>query len=133
MSSGTVRVIVISGRTLSQGRAMEKGKITQEYEDAVAICELGSKAMEILGVENGESVVVKTDLGKITLKAKLDKNLNDGMAFIPCGPYFNYLLGSYTQYTGMPGFKSLEATIAAAPGAKVPTIEKLATMVKERA
>lgn len=132
MSSKSVKVIVTSGRTLSQGRAMEKGKITPEYEDAVAICELDSKAMETLGIENGQTVVVKTKLGKITLKAKLDKNLHEGMAFIPCGPYFNYLLDSYTEFTGMPGFKSMEATIAAAPRAKIPSVEELTKMMKEK-
>jgi formylmethanofuran dehydrogenase subunit D len=111
---------------------MEKGKITPDYEDAVAICELDSKAMETLGIENGQTVVVKTELGKITLKAKLDKNLHEGMAFIPCGPYFNYLLDSYTEFTGMPGFKSMEATIVAAPGAKIPSVEELTKMMKEK-
>ncbi|MDH4214653.1 MAG: tRNA CCA-pyrophosphorylase [Candidatus Thorarchaeota archaeon] len=131
MSSGSVKVRLVSGRTLSQGRAMEKGKITQEYEDAVAICELGSKTMEALGIENGDIIVVKAALGKINVKAKLDKNLQEGMAFIPCGPYFNYLLDAYTQLTGMPGFKSLEATINAAPGAKIPTVKEITQMMKE--
>jgi formylmethanofuran dehydrogenase subunit D len=131
MSSGSVKVVVTSGRTLSQGRAMEKGKMTQDYENAVAICELDPIAMNALGVDNGETIVVKTELGKITVKAKLNKKLSEGIAFIPCGPYFNYLLESYTQHTGMPGFKSLEVTIDAAPGAKVPTVEELTQMLKE--
>jgi formylmethanofuran dehydrogenase subunit D len=38
MNSGSVKVLLTSGRTLSQGRAMEKGKITSDYEDAVAVC-----------------------------------------------------------------------------------------------
>ena len=36
--SGTVKVLVTSGRTLSQGRAMEKGKLTEDYEKAVEDC-----------------------------------------------------------------------------------------------
>jgi formylmethanofuran dehydrogenase subunit D len=131
MSSGSVKVQLISGRTLSQGRAMEKGKITQDYEDAVAICELGPTTMEVLGIENGETIVVKAALGKINVKAKLNKKLQEGMAFIPLGPYFNYLLDEYTQFTGMPGYKSLEATITAAPGAKIPTIEEMTQKMKE--
>lgn len=110
---------------------MEKGKITQDYEDAVALCEMGSTTMEALGIENGDTVIVKTGLGKINVKAKLNKNLPEGMAFIPCGPYFNYLLDSYTQCTGMPGFKSLEVTITAARGAKIQTVEELTQKMKE--
>lgn len=129
--SGTVKVLVTSGRTLSQGRAMEKGKITHEYENAVAVCELDTTAMESLGIENGATIVVKSGIGEIAVKAKLNKMLHPGLAFIPCGPYFNYLLDSYTQHTGMPGFKSLTVSIDAAPGAKILTVEELAQMMKE--
>ena len=127
----SVKVLITSGRTLGQGRAMEKGKTTVDYYDAVAVCELDSTAMEALGVENGETVVITTEVGKINVKAKLNKELHEGMAFIPCGPYFNYLTDAYTQFTGMPGFKSIEATIDAAPGAKIPTIEEITQMMKE--
>ena len=129
--SGTVKVLVTSGRTLSQGRAMEKGKITLEYENAVAVCELDTTAMESLGIENGETIVVKSGIGEIAVKAKLNKMLHPGLAFIPCGPYFNYLLDSYTQHTGMPSFKSLTVSIDAAPGAKISSVEELAQMMKE--
>ena len=129
--SGTVKVLVTSGRTLTQGRAMEKGKTTQDYENAVAVCELDSTAMESLGIENGATIVVKSALDEITVKAKLNKMLHPGMAFIPCGPYFNYLLDSYTQHTGMPGFKSLAVSISAAPAAKIPTVGELTQMMKE--
>ena len=127
----SIKVLVTSGRTLSQGRAMEKGKTTEDYYNAVALCELDSTAMETLGIENGDTVVIKTELGKINVKAKLNKQLHEGMAFIPCGPYFNYLLDSYTQYTGMPCFKSIKATIDAAPGAKIPSVEEVTQMMKE--
>ncbi|MFW9844590.1 MAG: molybdopterin dinucleotide binding domain-containing protein [Candidatus Thorarchaeota archaeon] len=129
--SGKIEVLVTSGRTLSQGRAMEKGKITPDYEDAVAVCELDETAMETLGIENGATIVVKSGLGKIAVKAKLNKKLHPGIAFIPCGPYFNYLLDAYTQHTGMPGFKSLSVSIDAAPGAKISSVEELAQMMKE--
>lgn len=131
MMSGTLEVLVTSGRTLSQGRAMEKGKITQDYEDAVAICELDATAMESLGIENGDTIIVKSGIGKIAVKARLNKKLHSGIAFIPCGPYFNYLLEAYTQHTGMPGFKSLKVSIDAAPGTKISSVEELAQMLKE--
>ncbi len=131
MSNGSVNVLLISGRTLGQGRAMEKGKLTPEYEKAVAVCELDTTAMEALGIKNGETVVIQTEYGKTTVIAKHDKLLSPGIAFIPCGPYFNLLLGSYTQHTGMPGFKSLSASIAAAPGASIMSVEELSKILKE--
>jgi formylmethanofuran dehydrogenase subunit D len=131
MSSGSVKVILTSGRTLGQGRAMEKGKITSDYENAVAICELDSTAMEALSIKDGDTVVVKTEIGKTTVKAKLNKDLHPGIAFIPCGPYFNLLLDSYTQHTGMPGFKSLAASISAAPGASILSVDELTKTLRE--
>jgi len=131
MNSGSIKVLATSGRTLGQGRAMEKGKLTVDYEEAVAVCELDPTAMESLGIENGETVVVKSGIGEIAVKAKLNKDLPPGIAFIPCGPYFNYLLDSYTQHTGMPGFKSLAVTIDAAPGTKISSVEELAKINKE--
>jgi len=131
MSNGSIKLLATSGRTLSQGRAMEKGKITSDYQNAVAVCELDSTALESLGIENGETIIVKSGIGEIAVKAKLNKMLHPGIAFIPCGPYFNFLLDSYTQHTGMPGFKSLEVTIDAAPGAKISTIEELIQLMKE--
>jgi len=133
MSSGSVKVLVISGRTLGQGRAMEKGKTTSDYESAVAVCELDATAMEALGIKDGEAVVVQTELGRTTVRAKLNKDLHPGIAFIPLGPYFNSLLDSYTQHTGMPGFKSLHASIVAAPGASIPSVEELTKFSKEAA
>ena len=131
MSGGSVNVLLISGRTLGQGRAMEKGKLTSDYEKAVAVCELDTTAMEALGIEDGEKIDVKTEYGRTTVRAKHDKLLTPGIAFIPCGPYFNLLLDSYTQHTGMPGFKSLSASITAAPGASITSVEELSKILKE--
>ena len=119
----SVNVLLTSGRTLNQGRGLEKGKTSQEYQDAVAVCELDSSAMETLGLENGDTVSVKTEFGETIVKCKLDKNLDAGMAFIPLGPYFNKLIESDTQHSGMPHYKAVEATITAAKGAAIKNVE----------
>jgi len=131
MSKGNIEVVVTSGRTLSQGRTMEKGKITQEYTDAVGICELDSTAMETLGLENGDVILVKSDIGKTFVKSKLNKQLHPGIAFIPCGPWFNELIGSDTMQTGMPSYKTIKVTISAAPQEKVLSSDDLASSYKE--
>ncbi|NHJ14582.1 MAG: tRNA CCA-pyrophosphorylase [Candidatus Thorarchaeota archaeon] len=131
MTAKSVKVLLTSGRTLSQGRTMEKGKITPEYGEAVAICELDGTAMEYLGINEGEAVIVKTKFGKAVVHAKLNKSLHPGVAFIPCGPYFNLLIDSNTQYTGMPGYKSLEASVSAGAGARVLSVEDLIEKMKE--
>ncbi len=125
MSKESIKVIVTSGRTLGQGRAMEKGKITQDYVDAVGICELDQTAMQFLGLENGDIVLVQSKIGKTIVKSKLNKQLHNGIAFIPCGPWFNELIGSDTQQTGMPSYKSIEVIVSSAPEASVSGIEEL--------
>ena len=118
----SIDVTITSGRTLTQGRTMEKGKTRQDYEDAVAICELDETAMQTLGLEKDDVVLVQTDLGKTYVKSKLNKNLHPGLAFIPCGPYFNEIIGSDTNQSGMPNYKTVKATISAAKGSKVKPI-----------
>lgn len=121
-----VKVTLISGRTLMQGKTMEKGKTSQEYFDAVSYCEIDATTLETLGIKAGDSILVETQLGKVVVRSKLDKNLTPGIAFIPCGPYFNALIGSYTGQTGMPIYKNIEATIFAAPEEKILTIDDIA-------
>lgn len=126
----SIEVVVTSGRTLNQGRMMEKGKITQEYADAVCMCELDPTAMETLGLENGDLVTIQTQSGKTVVKSRLNKGLHPGIAFIPCGPWFNELIGSDTQQTGMPSYKSITATISATPQASIIGVDELAESYK---
>jgi len=130
MTAKSVRVLVTSGRTLGQGRAIEKGKTSQEYVDAVAVCELGTTAFEALGIEEGDVVVVRSENGKTVVKSKLNEDVQAGTAFMPCGPYFNALVGSYTQQTGLPEFKAVEATVSPAPNSKVLSIDEMARTSK---
>ncbi|MHA1480424.1 MAG: molybdopterin dinucleotide binding domain-containing protein [Candidatus Thorarchaeota archaeon] len=131
MSKQSIEVVVTSGRTLNQGRMMEKGKLTQEYEDAVSICELDTSAMETLGLKNGDPVAIQSKIGKTIVKSKLNKSLHPGIAFIPCGPWFNQLIGSDTQQTGMPSYKSVSVEITAAPEGSVIGIDELTRSYRE--
>jgi formylmethanofuran dehydrogenase subunit D len=130
MNIQSIEVVVTSGRTLSQGRMMEKGKTTQEYADAVCMCELDATAMETLGLKNGDLVTIQSQSGKTVVKSRMNKGLDPGIAFIPCGPWFNELIGSDTQQTGMPSYKSITATISATPNASIIGIEELAESYK---
>ncbi len=123
MSRVGIKVIVTSGRTLNQGRAMEKGKNSQQYIDAVAICEIDAISMNSIGVQDGDIIRVESLLGETVVKVKTGKDMEPGIAFIPCGPYFNELIGSDTQQTGMPSYKSIDAIVIPAPGSKIRDID----------
>ncbi len=125
MNKVGVKVTLVSGRTLMQGKTMEKGKTSQEYFEAVSYCEIDATTLKALGIEAGDPIQIETQLGTVVVRSKLNKNLTPGIAFIPCGPYFNALIGSYTGQTGMPIYKNIEATIFPAPEEKIPTIDEI--------
>jgi len=90
--------------------------------EAVAICELNSKDMDALGIDDGQPVRVSTPNGSIVVSAKRSENVGEGVFFIPNGPWANLLVSETTRGTGMPTYKGLEALVHAATGEKVPTI-----------
>ncbi|MHA2379878.1 MAG: molybdopterin dinucleotide binding domain-containing protein [Candidatus Thorarchaeota archaeon] len=131
MSDVGVKVVLTSGRTLKQGKAMELGKLNQEYIDAVAICEMDKSTLAALGVEEGDPVRVKTDYGSVVVRSSLDRRAEPGIVFIPCGPYANAILDSDTLESGMPGFKTLDAKILPAKGESVLSTEELLKIMTE--
>lgn len=115
-----IEVILITGRTISQGEALERGKLYDAYTDAVAICELDPEDMERLSITEGDTVKVSTETGDVALKAvKSTQAPHVGIAFIPLGPWANAITGPGSDSTGMPPFKGLEVKIEPAKDARV--------------
>ena len=131
MSRVGVEALLTSGRTLKQGRAMELGKLGQEYLKEVAICEMDKVTLEALGLNEGDPVYVETMHGSVIVTSKLDRRAEPGIVFIPCGPYANAVIGSDTEGTGMPGFKGIIAKLFAAKGETVPDVKDLLKQMVE--
>jgi len=121
-----IEVILITGRTISQGEALEKGKLYDAYTNATATCELDPEDMERLGITEGDTVRASTETGEVALKAvKSTQAPHEGIAFIPLGPWANAITGSGTDSTGMPSFKGLRATIEVAKDASILSAREL--------
>ncbi|NOZ82712.1 MAG: hypothetical protein GXN98_02685 [Euryarchaeota archaeon] len=120
-----MRFTLITGRTVAQGDAMEKGKTEEDFAKACAVVELDGEDMEKLGVKDGETVKVKTTEGELVLVARKAAGEQRGVAFVPLGPWANYLIGTGTGGTGMPPYKVIEAEITPAPGERVLELEEL--------
>ncbi len=120
----SMRFTLITGRTVAQGDAMEKGKTEEEFMKACAIVELDPEDMEKLGVREGDTVRVKTSEGELVLWVRKAPGEQPGVAFIPLGPWANYLIGGDTEATGMPPYKVVDAEITPERG-KVPSLEEL--------
>lgn len=121
-----VKVRLVSGRSIGQGKGKELGKFSQQYFQSVAICELSSDDMNILAVPEGGNVRVKTDFGDVVVTAYTSKqSLPKGIAFMPYGPWANRVTDPETHGSGMPSLKGIEAEVSPALKEEVPTLETL--------
>lgn len=104
----TLKVTLITGRTISQGVNLEN-KSSSDYLDATACCEMNPKDTALLGKAN--NVKVKTKHGEVVVKPKENSGNPEGIAFIPMGPWANAVVDPDTKGCGMPGFKGIQAEI----------------------
>ena len=119
MNDDGVQVYLTTGRTLRQGSSMESGKLTREYQDAVAVCEMDETSLDALGVVDSGLVRLESEYGSVVVKAKLNRRASAGIVFVPCGPYANVVLGPDTGESGMPEFKGLLCRVFAAQGEQI--------------
>jgi len=106
----TLKVTLITGRTINQGANLEN-KTSSDYMDATAYCEVNSKAAGLLGKPG--NVRVRTEYGDVIVKLKENNGNPDDIAFIPMGPWANAVVDPDTKGCGMPGFKGIPAEIEA--------------------
>lgn len=125
-----VKVTLISGRTTKQGMGLEVGKTSNEYFESVSYIELSKIDGERLDIAEDDVVEVKTQHGTINVSSRLSDDLESGIAFIPYGPWANRLFGSFTDGTGMPSFKGINAEIYSAIGENIPTLENLVNLLR---
>ncbi len=105
-----VKVKLISGRTVAQGQNLDN-KLSEEYFNAVALCELNARDMERIGISSDENVKVRTEYGEVVVKAKQGTGYPEGIAFIPMGPWANAVVSGDTKGAGMPQYKGIDAEI----------------------
>lgn len=101
---------LITGRTVRQGITLHDGKTTETYKKEVGVVYMNGEDMEELGINEGSSVLLKTDFGQVVVKA-VKGNLPKGMVFMPYGPWANMLTSADTHGIGMPDLKGLRLQI----------------------
>lgn len=121
----TLKVLLITGRSLRQGVGKEFGKGDEKYMESVSLCEISPKDLEAIGAKSGSNIRIKTQYGSVVVKAVSSESIKPGMIFIPYGPYSNILLGGDTNSSGMPTFKGVYAEIEPAIEERVLTIKEL--------
>ncbi len=130
MAIPSVRVILTTGRTIGQGKAIESGKTSQEYIDSTAVCELHESVLQRIGVKNGELICVRTACGAVCVRARTNsQSERKDLAFMPVGPYANVLVGGDTAHLGMPDLKHIEAEVSRADGMVLKSPQELLSSI----
>jgi len=121
-----LKVSLLTGRTIDQGTGKEVGKLSEEYQKSVAICQMDPEDMKFLGVKENNNVKVITDFGSVVMKAvKSARVPHPKVAFIPYGPWASIIMNPKTHGTGMPSLKGIPAEIEPAPEERVLTLHDL--------
>ena len=121
-----LKVSLLTGRTIDQGKGKEMGKLSKEYLESVVICQMDPNDMKSLGVKENTNVKVITDFGSVILKAvKSARSPHPRVVFIPYGPWASLIMNPRTHGTGMPSLKGVPAEIEPAPNKKVLSLRNL--------
>jgi formylmethanofuran dehydrogenase subunit D len=106
-------MILIGGRTSSQGTSVCAGKFGAEYVNVSSTLEMNADDMARLGLKDNDSVRVSSATGQIVARCKgrAVKDLPSGVVFIAYGPLSSALMDGDTAGSGMPLSKSIDVQI----------------------
>lgn len=105
-----IDVKLISGRSIEQGIQIEN-KMSSEYFDVAAVCELNEKDMSKLGIRDEAHVIIKSKFGEVVVRARTDNRNPPGIAFVPMGPWANAVIDPSTGGCGTPQFKGVDVEV----------------------
>lgn len=108
---GKINAKLISGRTLNQGATLEN-KMSKEFVDATAICEMNENNLKAVGISEGDNVEVKTEFGSAIVNVKVNEGNPDHIVFVPMGPWANSIIGSAGGGVGMPIYKGVDCEVS---------------------
>ena len=103
---------IVTFRDIFQYEAEKKGRYTDEYRALSAQIILDKQDMATLGVKDGQSVLVKNDVGSVIVAAKTsDDDPPAGLAFMITSPWSNQLLAEDICSASARGFKGISARV----------------------
>ena len=121
-----LRVSLITGRTIDQGRAKEYSKLSKAYWESATSCEIDPEDMKYLGVSEKDTVKLTTEFGSVVVRAvESIRGPHSKIVFLPYGPWVNLVVNPRTDGTGMPSLKGVEAEIEPAPQEDVLSLQDL--------
>ena len=125
-------VILLTGRTIQQGVALEGSKTSKENVRAAGICMFDKDDFKKLGCMVGTPVRITTDFGSVVVYSTIsEEGPHPGVIFIPMGPWANQVVNPDSQSCGTPTYKGMKASVEALPSGKVLDAVNLIKMLKE--
>lgn len=113
-------LILLTGRTINQGVALEGGKISKENVRAAAICMFDKEDFKKLDTIAGTPVKITTDFGEVIVYSIIsEEGPHPGIIFIPMGPWANQLVNPDSQSCGTPTYKGMKAKVEVIKNGKV--------------
>ena len=113
-------LILLTGRTINQGVALEGGKTSKENVRACAICTFDLEDFKKLDCLAGTPVKVITDFGEVLVYSTItEEGPHPGIIFIPMGPWSNQVVNPASQGTGTPTYKGMKAKVEVVKNGKV--------------
>jgi formylmethanofuran dehydrogenase subunit D len=123
-------LILLTGRTINQGVALEGGKVTKVR--AAGICALDRDDFKKLDCLVGTPVKITTDFGEVTVYSTIsEEGPHPGILFVPMGPWANQLVNPDTQGSGTPTYKGMKAKVEVIKSGKVLDALELIGKLKE--
>ena len=121
-----LEVSLLTGRTVDQGVGKEHGKLSEEYQESVAICHVDPQDMKLLEIRENDNVKIITDFGSVVVRlVKSPAAPHPKVIFIPYGPWASLVMNPETHGTGMPSLKGIPAEIEPALEERVLSIPDL--------
>jgi formylmethanofuran dehydrogenase subunit D len=125
-------LILLTGRTINQGVALEGGKATMENVRAAAICAFDRDDFKKLDCLPGTPVKVITDYGEVMVYSTIsEEGPHPGIIFIPMGPWANQVVNPDSQSCGTPTYKGMKAKVEVVKDGKVLGAIELIGLLKE--
>ncbi len=125
-------LILLTGRTINQGVALEGGKTTKENVRAAGICAIDKDDFKKLDSIVGTPVKITTDFGEVVVYSTIsEEGPHPGIIFIPMGPWANQLVNPDSQSCGTPTYKGMKAKLEIIQTGKVLDALELIKTLKE--
>jgi len=108
-------VTIDTVRDIFQDEAGRKSRFSDEYKNLSAQIFLDKQDMTRLGAKDGQKLLVNNGVGRVVVAAKTSEDdAHPGLAFMYNSPWSNQLVSDAASEGGIPGFKSIKATLSTA-------------------